>query len=107
MFLLAVPPEIILPLDWFVVFATTLDGANPIDPVVFVSGFDMPRQIALGGKALVANVTTGAGSDIVWRACCCNFNRGRAVRLLGFIPRVGRIWNGRLGEVVGVEEAVA
>ena len=40
-FLLAVPPEIILPKDWFIIFATTLDSANPVDLAIFMFGFDM------------------------------------------------------------------
>lgn len=70
MLLHAVPPYIFLPSYWSVVFATTRDSANPVDPIlVFVCGFDMPRHVALGGKAHVASVTTGTGSPTVWRAC--------------------------------------
>jgi hypothetical protein len=40
-FLLAVPPEIILPKDWSIIFATTLDSTNPVDLAMFMYGFDM------------------------------------------------------------------
>jgi hypothetical protein len=40
-FLLAVPPEIILPKDWSTIFATTLDSTNPVDLAMFMYGFDM------------------------------------------------------------------
>ena len=40
-FLFAVPPEIILPKDWSIIFATTLDSTSPVDLVMFMYGFDM------------------------------------------------------------------
>ena len=40
-FLLAVSPEIILPKDWFTIFATTLDSTNPVALAMFMCGFDM------------------------------------------------------------------
>jgi hypothetical protein len=38
---LAVPPEIILPSDWFVILATTLDGTNPVVFAIFMYSFNM------------------------------------------------------------------
>lgn len=40
-FLLAVPPEIILPKDWYIIFATTLNSTNPVNLAIFMYGFDM------------------------------------------------------------------
>lgn len=40
-FLLAVPPEIILPKDWSTIFATTLDSTSPVGLAMFMYGFDM------------------------------------------------------------------
>jgi len=40
-FLHAMPPEIILPRDWFIIFATTLDSTSPFDLAMFMCGFDM------------------------------------------------------------------
>jgi hypothetical protein len=31
-----VPPKIILPNDWFIVFVAALDGTNPIDLAIFM-----------------------------------------------------------------------
>lgn len=64
----AVPPEIILPVEWFVVFATAPDGANPIVALVLVRGLDVSRQVALCGKTLVADATARPGSNVVGRA---------------------------------------
>lgn len=112
MFLLAVPSKIILPLDWFIVFATTLDSANPIGPFVFVCGFDMSDKAAFVGEALVTNVTERPRSDIVLRACCWIIDRNCVDRLLllgflqmvvGFFPRVMcRVCYRGMGNVVAV-----
>lgn len=119
MLLLAVPLEIILPLDWFVVFETTLDSANPIVPFVFMCGFDMSDKAAFAGETLVANVTVRPRGDIVLRACCWTIDRNGVDRLLllgfvekvvgfvkrvvGFFPRVMcRVCYRRMGDVVAV-----
>lgn len=40
-FLLAVPPEIILPKDWSIVLATTLDSTDPIILALLMHCFNM------------------------------------------------------------------
>lgn len=112
MFLLAVPPKIILPLDWFVVFATTLDSANPIGPFVFMCGLDMSDKAAFAGETLVTNATARPRGDIVLRVCCWVIDGNCAERLLllgfvqrvvGFFPRVMcRVCYRRMGDVVAV-----
>lgn len=75
MFILAVPPKVILPFDWFVVFAATLDSANPIGPVIFMGGFDMADKAAPAGEALIANVTVRPRGGVVLRDCCWIIDR--------------------------------
>ena len=104
---LAVPPEIVRPVDWYIVLATTLDSTNPVGLSMFMHGFVMTLQAAVVSKALVANVTTRARDAVVLRACCCS-NQGRAVGLLrDLFPRVGGIWYGRVRDVVGSKAVVA
>lgn len=111
MFLLAVPSKIILPLELFVVFATTLDSANPNGSFVFVCGFDMSDKAAFAGEALVTNVTGKPRGDIILRTCCWIIDRSCVDRLLllglqrvvGFFPRVMcRVCYRRMGNVVAV-----
>lgn len=101
------PPKIILPKHWFVIFATTFDSTDPVVLAKFMCDFDMTLQVIVTSEPLVANITTMARGAIDLRACWC-FGRGRIIGLLlDFFPRVGIIRYGRVREVFGVKAVVA
>lgn len=68
-FLLAMPPKIILPRDCFTKFATTRDSTDPLRWAMY--GFDMTLQAVFVGKALVAFITTMARGATTPRTCFC------------------------------------
>jgi hypothetical protein len=102
----AVPPEIILPRHWLPILVAILDSTNPVDGAISMYGFDMTLQDVVPSEAPLANATTLARGAILLEACR-SFGRGRTVRLLlNFLPRVGRVWYGRVREIVGVKTVV-
>lgn len=70
-FRLAVSYEIIFPSDWFIIFLAAFYSTRPIDLTIFMYGFEVTLQDAVGNEALLANITTVGRGSILARACRC------------------------------------
>lgn len=104
---LAVPSKIVLPKDWLVIFDTTLDRTNPVVLATLVHGFGVSVQTSRRGETFGTFATVVARSAAAFGAAgLCNRDRGRVLTLI-VIPRMCRVWDGRIRHLVGVEVIIA